>query len=170
MEYFSAWRPILGARSGEVESAYLCHEEDSYSFSKKVDTTSRSSITKIMPYIEKFGYNFIWFCDILSLLVIKFDWCQRTLRIKTYVMLESLKILLPLIELEMPVVKSPVTCCHPQVKIWLNSFRGEGEVPLTLLPSPCLFSDNSLLSVSHKNLIIQIYENARLRGIFTCIV
>ena len=72
-------------------------------------------------------------------------------------MLESLKILLPLIELEMPVVKSPVTCYHPQVKMWLNSFRGEGEVPLTL----CLFSDNSLLSVSHKNLIIQIYENAR---------
>ena len=39
----------------------------------KVDTTSRSSITKIMPYIEKFGYKFIRFCDILSLLVIEFD-------------------------------------------------------------------------------------------------
>ena len=49
----------MGARSGEVELAYLCHDEDSYSFSKKVDTTSRSSITKIMPYIEKFGYKFI---------------------------------------------------------------------------------------------------------------
>ena len=63
----------MGACSGEVELACLCHEEDSYSFSKKVDTTGRSSITKIMLYIEKFGYKFIRFCDILSLLVIEFD-------------------------------------------------------------------------------------------------
>ena len=59
------------------------------------------------------------------------------------------------------IIESPGTCYHPQVKIWLNSFRGVGEVPLTLLPSPCLFSDNSLLSVSHKNLIIQIYAITR---------
>ena len=63
----------MGARSGEVELACLCHDEDSCSFSKKVDTTSRSSLTKIMPYIEKFGYKFLRFRDILSLLVIEFD-------------------------------------------------------------------------------------------------
>ena len=86
VEYFSAWRPILGARSGEVELVCLCHDEDSYSFPKNVDTTSGSSLTKIMPYIEKFGYKFIWFCNILSILVIDFDWCQRTLRDEISVM------------------------------------------------------------------------------------
>ena len=70
----------MGACSGEVELACLCREEDSYSFSKEVDTTGRSSITKIIPYIEKFGFfrysiffKLIRFCDILSLLVIEFD-------------------------------------------------------------------------------------------------
>ena len=49
----------MGARSGEVELVCLCYDEDSYSFPKNVDTTNGSSITKIMPYIEKFGHKFI---------------------------------------------------------------------------------------------------------------
>ena len=69
----------MGARSGEVELVCLCHDEDSYSFPKNVDTTSGSSITKIMPYIEKFGYKFMILqhfvdsCDRLRLMSADFE-------------------------------------------------------------------------------------------------
>ena len=143
---------------------FLLISEERWHYQRKFNNQNHAIYWKIRLQIYMILQHFVDACDRLWLMSADFE------RQNIYHVTKPQNSIILLIELEMPVVKSSVTCYHPHVRIWLNSSRGGGRVPLTLLPSPCLFSDNSSLRILHKNLIIQIYENARLRGIFTCIV